>query len=378
MDIVITITGCILLNFLVIGFITNQAPSISKKFLWILYAVHIILSIVYLIYASLTASDSVAYFKTASSTTDWSSLFNTGSTFIRFLAWPFCNILNLSYYSLMVVFSNFGYFGIILFYSTLKENIRYKNSLNSYSTLEWVFLLPNVHFWSSSLGKGSMMIFGLGLLFYGISRFNYRFIHIVIGSFIVYFTRPHILFTCIVGVAIGLLFSGKGISKTVKYSLIVVSFIAVYFLTDKVLEFTESDSLNILDSNTILHRAQELGKSSSGVDISNYNVVSKMLTFWFRPLFIDATGLMGFLVSFENVVLVVMILSIIKTFVTNLKKFNGFYLSCLFAFVLGSFVLAQVSGNLGIALRQKAQIMPLFFIIYAKCIEFKQRQISRA
>jgi hypothetical protein len=29
-------------------------------------------------------------------------------------------------------------------------------------------------------------------------------------------------------------------------------------------------------------------------------------------------------------------------------------------------MLAQVSGNLGIAIRQKAQIMPLFFIVYVK------------
>lgn len=378
MDIVVTFILCILVNFLVIGFITNETTNVTKKYLWLLYTVHIVLSIVYLVYASLTASDSFAYYKAASSTTEWTSLFNSGSSFIRFLAWPFCNIFYLSYYSLMIIFSNIGFWGIILFYNVLKENTRIKNTVNKFTILEWIFLLPNIHFWSSSLGKGSVMMFGLGLLFYGLSRFNYRVVQIVIGCFIVYFTRPHILFTCIAGIAIGLLFSGKGISKTLKYLLIFITFIAVYFLTDKVLEFTESDSLNILNSNTIAHRAQELGKSSSGIDISNYNIVAKMLTFWFRPLFFDATGIMGFLVSFENVVLVIMILSIMKTFLLNLKQFNGFYLSCLFAFLLGSFALAQVSGNLGIALRQKAQIMPLFFIIYAKCIEFKQRNFSYA
>jgi hypothetical protein len=34
--------------------------------------------------------------------------------------------------------------------------------------------------------------------------------------------------------------------------------------------------------------------------------------------------------------------------------------------MVSSFMLAQVSGNLGIAIRQKAQIMPLFFMVYAK------------
>jgi hypothetical protein len=35
-----------------------------------------------------------------------------------------------------------------------------------------VFLLPNVHFWSSSIGKGPTMLFGIGMIIYGLSRFN--------------------------------------------------------------------------------------------------------------------------------------------------------------------------------------------------------------
>jgi hypothetical protein len=33
--------------------------------------------------------------------------------------------------------------------------------------------------------------------------------------------------------------------------------------------------------------------------------------------------------------------------------------------IMAAFTLAQISGNLGIAMRQKAQLMPLFFIFYA-------------
>jgi hypothetical protein len=157
-----------------------------------------------------------------------------------------------------------------------------------------------------------------------------------------------------------------------KISSILFSFIAVYSLTDKVLEFTDSDSINILNSKTLQHKALELGKSNSGIDISNYNPISKIFTFWFRPLFFDAPGLMGVMVSIENVFLLFFLFTIIKVLLYRWKSLNGWFLICVFTFVLGSFALAQVSGNLGIALRQKAQLMPLFFIIYAKCLEYKE------
>ena len=40
-------------------------------------------------------------------------------------------------------------------------------------------------------------------------------------------------------------------------------------------------------------------------------------------------------------------------------------------FLFGSFILAQVSGNLGIAMRQKAQVMPFFFIIFCKAMSYR-------
>jgi hypothetical protein len=39
--------------------------------------------------------------------------------------------------------------------------------------------------------------------------------------------------------------------------------------------------------------------------------------------------------------------------------------------LFGSFALAQVTGNLGIAMRQKAQLMPFFFIIFCKVVSYK-------
>ena len=354
MDVFFILIFISLLNLLVFGVINNTNQNIKKAYLWTLYLIHLCLSLVYFIYAGITTSDSIAYYKVSSNSQDWVGFFQTGSPFIRFLAWPFSNLMQLSYYAVMLLFSYFGFLGILLFYAAAKENIALKKKVYNLTALEWLFLLPNIHFWSASLGKGSIMILGIGLFIYGLSRFNYRIIYILFGAFIIYFTRPHILFTSIAGILAALLLTSRGINKGVKFVLILVALAAIYNLTDKVLEFTDTDSINILNSSSIAHKAQELSKSTSGVDLSDYNPVTKLLTFWYRPLFFDAPGLMGVIVSFENILLIIFSFSIVKVIVLKWKYFNGWFLICGFTFLLGSFALAQVSGNLGIALRQKA------------------------
>lgn len=378
MDTLIVLFFCIILNYVIITLISKNNNIISKKYAWLLYLIHNVLGVVYIIYSSLTTSDSFSYFKTSSTNEDWLGLLNTGTSFIRFLAWPLCNVLGLSYYSVMTLFSNLGFIGILLLYCCAKENIHQIESLKLLGIPELVFFLPNIHFWSTSLGKGSVMMFGIGLFFFGISRFNYRIMQIVFGGLIIYFTRPHILFCCVISISISLLLALNKLTSSYKIILLIISFLLVYIVSNKAIEFTEIESFNVFNSQIISHRAQELSKSSSGIDLSNYNLLSKMLTFWFRPLFFDANGFMGVIVSFENIVLIIMIISVLKKSTKFLTVLNGYHLSCIFSFILGSFALAQVSGNLGIALRQKAQLLPLFFIFYVKLMSIKNHKKNDA
>jgi hypothetical protein len=119
-----------------------------------------------------------------------------------------------------------------------------------------------------------------------------------------------------------------------------------------------------------------LGKADSGVDISNYNIFMKLFTFWFRPLFVDAPGAFGYIVSIENAIYLFMLYEIATKGLRQVVSMNGWFKSCLFIFLLGSIILAQVSGNLGIAMRQKAQLMPLFFIVFLKVKEWEYRRVS--
>jgi hypothetical protein len=349
--------------------------SINQHYFDILFGVHLFFGLVYLLYAYATRSDAGEYYRLTVQTKSWGLLFQPGTIFIRFLCYPFSNILGLSYEAVMFIFTFLGFQGILLFYLAARENIpKASVFFGGMTLLEFLFLLPNCHFWSASLGKGSVMIFAIGLTFYGLSRFNTRLKHLIIGAVLVYMVRSHMLLAIIVGIGSSLFFSISGIKWYFRYPLVILSFLAVFLISDNVLENTGAESLNIFDSKKIEHRAKELGKGNSGLDLANYNQGFKLFTFLYRPLFVDAPGIMGIISSFENVFILFLTIQFLINFPLFWTGSTGFHKIAFFVFLLSAISLAQISGNLGLAIRQKSQIFPLLFFVIAFSNSFQTRK----
>ena len=378
MDIVfilVFIIGCYLFQRRLLiqkTYILNGA--INEHYFDILFGVHLFFGLVYLLYAYATRSDSGEYYRITVQTKSWAELFQTGTFFIRFLCYPLSNILGLSYNAVMFIFSFVGFQGILLFYLAARENIpKMSVVFGGMTLLEILFILPNCHFWSSSLGKGSVMIFAIGLTFYGLSRFNTRLLHLMIGAVLVYMVRSHMLLAIIVGIGSSLFFSISGIKWYFRYPLVLLSFLAVFLLSENVLENTGAESLNIFDSKKIENRARELGKGKSGLDLANYGQGFKLFTFLFRPLFVDTPGVMGIISSLENIFILFLSFHFLINFPSFWNVSTGFHKIAFFVFLLAAISLAQISGNLGIAIRQKSQIFPLLFFVLAFSNSFQKR-----
>ena len=126
-------------------------------------------------------------------------------------------------------------------------------------------------------------------------------------------------------------------------------------------------------------RAGGLSDSGSGVDIANYPFPLKLFTFWFRPLFFDAPGILGLIVSVENLIYLLLFVKILKKdFIIFLKKSPVSVKMSLVVFLLSSFALTFVMSNLGIIMRQKSMVMYfLFFVIYYYLAQKKYDRIIR-
>lgn len=362
-----------------LNFFKVRNSSFDKKLGLSLFWYHFLFGLIYFLYTLSNRSDSRQYFRRTSDSDiykNWFSAYNTGTPFIDFISYPFVQ-LGFNYEMMMVLFTWFGYIGFLYFYIYFRENCQFKHKFGKYDLITVLLFLPNMHFWTASLGKGSMIFMGMGMAIYGLSKLQKRKIALIIGLLIVYHVRPHVFLFMILGMIIGLFTGRQKVPAWQKYLVVVGGAVAMFFLYDKILAFAGLDSEDVVASfdqfaNT---RSKELSKAGSGVDISNYPLIFKLFTFWFRPLFVDAPSALGIFVSFENLICVIITAKLFnKNFLPFIFKGPALMKTSLVIFIVASIALSTTMSNLGIIIRQKSQVMYFFFFVVLAFLDWQKQQ----
>lgn len=375
----------LLLTYLVVKGLYHRHDRLNRRFMIILFFYHSLLAVAYYIYAIFNPSDSKAYFTKAVLKVygdDWFNYFGVSTKFINFISYFLVNELGFTFESEMVLFSWFGFLGFIFFYCFLKERIQSYPTIFGFDAIIVLLLLPNLHFWSSSLGKGSLIFFGFGLFFYALKAPGARFWAILLGGWVIFQIRPHIFYVVLVAIALAYTFSTKGVAIGYRILILVTAMFLLLYIYEDIISLTGLEDESILDP-LISHRASELAKATSGIDITSYSIPEKMFAFWFRPLFFDAPGALGYFVSFENLFYLYFFFRLFRpSGVIFLLRSDAIVKTCLLTFIGVSFALAQISGNLGLAMRQKSQVMILMLFVILKFMDEQkiwklQRMIAR-
>lgn len=351
----------------------------------ILYLYHLIFFGVYLWYAYNNPSDSKGYYNFYSKYPGlgWFDTFGTDTSFINFLGYPF-HFLGFSYEMLMLTFSWFGFVGFIYSYLFFREKIPIK--INIFGKIDFLVLLlflPNMHFWTASLGKGAPIFMGAMMFAYSILQPKSRLFTLILGSLIVFYIRPHVFLFLAVGAIAGYITGNEKISMTNKILVVVGMLGGVFLVQDQILAVVNlQGSENLIEDfeDFTGERAENLSeKAGSGVDMSSYSLPMKLFTFWFRPLFIDAPNALGIIISFENLLYLVLFLKILKKdFFNFLKRSHSSVKMSLVIFLLTSFAMTFVMSNLGIIMRQKQMVMYfLFFVIYYYLAQKKYEKVIK-
>lgn len=374
----------LLINQILFSAMEKRHSFFSKKLMNGLYFYHLVFFIVYYTYAQFNNSDSLAYYLHPQlANYSWFDWFGTSTTFIKFISWPFINTLNFSYEMMMVLFSWFGYLGFVYAYLFFRENIPIKiRVFKNFDFLILTLFLPNMHFWTSSLGKGAPIFMGLMMFAYAIKFPKSRLITLVIGSCMIYFIRPHVFLFVAVGAVLGFMSGKEKISFGKKFVIYVGMIGGLLLVQDQILGMAgleNSDDLVSDFENFSEDRAGSLSTSGSGVDMSSYPIPLKLFTFWFRPLFFDAPGILGLIVSVENLIYLLLFLKICKKdFIKFIKNSPVAVKMSLVVFFLSSLAMTFVMSNLGIIMRQKSMVMYfLFFVIYYYLAQKKYDRIQK-
>jgi hypothetical protein len=342
-----------------------------------LYWFHSLFTLIYYVFQLFARSDSQEYFhRTQYNYADWFSAYNTGTSFIDFVGYPFINYLGFSFEMMFAIFSWLGYWGFVFFYVYIKENIKYKHKLWNIDLIALLIFLPNMHFWTVSFGKGSIIFFGLGMVMYGLSQLKTRKIALIMGLLVVYHVRPHVFLFMAVGIVVGLFTGRQKVPLWQKFLVLGASVGALVLLYDKIMAFSKIDGDNVMASFNQFSavRSYELAKGAgSGIDISNYPLVLKLFTFWFRPLFVDAPSAMGLVVSVENMLYVYLAFQLFqKGFIKFLRKGSALLKTSAVTFLATSFALSNTMSNMGIIIRQKSMIMYFLLFVILSFMDYKK------
>ena len=359
------------LTKLIIEKFESKFSFFSKDLMWCVYVYHLLFGLIYYGYALFNPSDSKRYFsRTLNTGKTWLDKFGTETTFVDFISYPFINFLGFSYEMMMLLFTWVGFLGFLFAYLFFKENINLKVTIfKKVNLLTLILFLPNMHFWSASLGKGAIIFFGLMLFAYSLNKPNERMIPIVLSSMLIFAVRPHMFIFLAVAIFYGLFFGKNRLSLKMKLGGVLVMLLSVFFLQDKILGVVNlNGSENIIQDFLAFaaHRSEDLSDATSGVNMANYSLLEKIATFWFRPLFFDAPGILGVIVSLENLIYIILFSRLFrldffkfwKTATSNVKI-------SMVLFLVTSLAMTFIMSNLGIMIRQKAMIMYfLLFVVY--------------
>lgn len=382
-DFIFVFIFLLFLNQVLYKSLAKKFAFFDKKLMNKLYWYHLLFFAIYYAYSLFNRSDSIVYFKDANILReDPMTLFMTGTKFIVFIAAPLVK-LGFSYLSLMFIFAWAGYVGFVYAYVFFKENITVNVTVfKRFDLLTLLLFLPNMHFWTVSLGKGSLIFMGLMLFIYALRFPQKRILPLLIGGFFVYMIRPHVMLFVLVGVMVGILTGRSRIGAGIKFLVLLVSVGFLYVAQNSILKVANLEgSENVIEDfdQFATNQSAKLVTADSGVDMSNYPLPFKFFTFWFRPLFVDSPSALGLFSSVENLIYLLLFAKICnKRFLRFIIRAPYLVKASLIIFVLTSFALTFVMSNLGIIMRQKSMVMYFgFFVIYYFLASEKYEMMQR-
>jgi hypothetical protein len=368
--------GAVILIFILFGISQPILANLQQEHKWLkarflnqMYWYHMFFGLVYWTYAQINRSDSVNYFNHTFAWRNWFDAFSAGTDFVEWLAFPFVIYLGFNYDMMMFLTTWLGFWGFVYFYCFFKENLRFNPKFEGWDAITIFMFLPNMHFWTASLGKGAIIFAGIGFLIYGLSWPAKRIGHIAFGSFLCYMIRPHVLFAILIGMGVGFILGKEKVPAYQKYLVVFFAIGMSIYVYEDLIVYLGYDPNNLVESfeEESALNAGRLASAGSGVDMTSYSLPMKLFTFWFRPLFVDSPNVIGLIVSMENALYIYMFSKILrKDFITYIKIAPAMVKMSAVVFISISISMTFVMSNLGIIIRQKSQIMYfMLFVIVA-------------
>ena len=353
--------GLIFLNFL------RKYLFVSQLRVNILYLYHTIFLLIRYYYGENYPDDAPTYY-------DWAVLdvyyynFTFKSHFyLVFFIRQLNSFFFLNYIQICFIFNIIGTLSLILLTSVF-QNIKFRDYNNSDKTIILLFILmPSLNFYTSTIGKDTLVIFAASTFLYAVLNIKNRFLLIIFSLSIIGLIRPYIFFFFFLALIILYIINFFRSSFTNNIILgLILSFTFIY-LPVTVLKEYGIDLLNIeLLIKTIEDRQLSLSHQRAGTytNINEMFFFLRPLNYLFRPVIFESINPLFIVTSLENLLLVfIFIHYFFKIKIKNIfETKNTQYILILSILIL--LFLSNITPVLGIAIRQKWIVLIFIFYLF--------------
>lgn len=289
----------------------------------------------------------------------WMDFLKPGTDVVKFLSFPLVKFFHLPFWSGFLLFSLISFAGVLILYRTL---MRIAGSNVKLQVLAMVLmLLPNLHFWTSLIGKEALIFIPLTVFCAELSRKRYFSVWLLMSLLAVAVIRPHVAFVLALTYVLGLLLTYPLSLKSkamVLGGLAVLTGLFTWLLTS--LQDFSGGFQRVLQKYEA--HIQYFKTTDGYVPLDAYPLPAKLFTFYFRPQPLERSGLFYHVVSTENLLLLLIAgftLWYGLRYFAELRSRLLFVFPLLFMTALG-LMYVYAYANYGIIMRTRVMAMPFF------------------
>ena len=268
-----------------------------------------------------------------------------------------------------LMFATLSFIGSIFFYLAFRRWFKDPKLLLLYAA--FVFFMPSLLFWPSSIGKDAIMVFALGIAAYGGARvleggYLKGAAIATPGLLLAAAVRPHVAALIVAAIVFALFLTRQRIGNSgwfarliaLGIAVTVLSFVALTAATNLSVD-TSSEGLDIFLEETERRTAQG-GAAVTGSPVSSpLDLPEATLRVLFRPFPYEAGNPAALVSSLESLLLMILLIGRLPVIIRNLARIRFHpYMLFVVLYTVGFVIAFSAIFNLGILTRQRVQLWP--------------------
>ncbi|MFN3388535.1 MAG: hypothetical protein ACK40O_06345 [Allosphingosinicella sp.] len=363
--------GFLLLSLAGFRFAFVEMTRLRFVVLVMVWVLHLLATVVYYDYVQTNPADTGMYYY------DPLGWYGTGFQLNTYVVIWLVQTLKLliggSYFDYFLLFQAFGFWGLAIMMRTFEEVYR-ELGIPQGPVSYLLLFLPGMHFWTSPIGKDSLLFLASAAAVWAAMQIQRRFIVFGAAIVLMVLVRPHVALIALMALALATFFDPRT-KGYMKAGLLVVALAGLGVVAGTVrstfrLDVTSVDSV----SDFLTTKSEVFETIEGGSAVIGASFPERVLSLLFRPMFVDAEDMFGLIASAENLLLLIIVGTILFRLGTAAALARqALFLRFSLLFALGLvLMLSAVYYNVGLGLRQKMMMMPALLTFFVSLIAVRR------